>query len=76
MPMRNELRASATRSSEDPPRQSSRSSSVPDKSSRGLSTAVVFCMCGLISTVGLIATVYAAYNFPTFGAVLALLGQY
>lgn len=76
MPMRNELRASATRWSEDLPRESSRFSSVPEKSNRDLPTIVVFCVCGFIFTVGLIATVYAAYNFPSFGAVLTLLGQY
>jgi hypothetical protein len=75
MPMRNELAARAPRWSEDRSHEGSGFSSIPGKSSRDLS-AVVFCVCGLISTVGLLATVYAAYKFPSFGAVLTLLGQY
>ncbi len=76
MPMRNELTARAPRWSEDRSHEGSGFSSVPDKSSRDLPAVAVLCVCGLISTVGLIATVYAAHNFPSFGAALALLGQY
>jgi hypothetical protein len=74
--MRNELTARAPRWSEERPHESSRFSSIPEKRSRDLHAVVVFCVCGLISIVGLMATVYAAYNFPSFGAALALLGQY
>jgi hypothetical protein len=76
MPMRNELTARAPRWSGDRPHESSRFSPAPEKRSRDLSAVVVFCVCGLISIVGLTATVYAAYHFPSFGDALALLGQY
>jgi hypothetical protein len=76
MPMRNELTARAPRWSEDRSHEGSRFSPVPEKRSRDLHAVVVFCVCGLISTIGLMATIYAAYHFPTFGAALALLGQY
>ena len=76
MPMRNELTACAPRWSGDRSQEGSGFSSIPDKSNRDLHAVVILCVCGLISTVGLVATVYAASNFPSFGAVLVLLGQY
>jgi hypothetical protein len=75
MPMRTELPVRTTRWSEDP-RQSSRFSSIRDDSNRDLPALVVFGVCALIAAIGLMATVYAAYNYPTFGAAVVLLGQY
>ena len=76
MPMRNELPVRTTRWSEDPPRQSSGFSLIRDDSNRDLPAFVIFGVCTLIATIGLTATVYAAYNYPTFGAAVVMLGQY